>query len=311
MSGDNHGGDTCCCASCGIPEIDDIKLMECDGCDLARYCSDECQEDHRSQHEEACKKRVAKLRDELLFKQPDSTHKGDCPICCVPLPLDGYKSGIHSCCSKSICAGCVIANARRETELRVPFSCPFCREPTYIADEEAEKQRMKRIEMNDPVAMLEEGRKQYNEGEYRNAFEYWSRAAELGEIDAHYRLACIYREGEGVEKDTEKELHHAEEAAIGGHPEARHNLGNYEWINNCNTERAVKHWVISATQGCDLSIKTLMLRFREGYVSKEELTAALRAHKAAVDATKSKQRDVAEKINKAAIERRKNKAYIA
>ena len=37
-------------------------------------------------------------------------------------------------------------------------------------------------------------------------------------------------------------------------------------------------------------------------------TAALRAHKAAVDATKSKQRDVAEKINKAAIERRKNKA---
>ena len=305
MTEEENEADISYCASCGIAEIDDIKLMPCDDCDLVRYCSDECKNNHQSEHEEDCKQRAAELRDELLFEQPESTHMGDCPICTIP--LYGTESGLHSCCSKVICKGCVIANGKRTMELRLPHSCPFCRAPTLISAEEQDKQIMKRIEMNDPVAMLDEGRKQYNEGEYRNAFEYWTRAAELGEIDAHYRVASMYREGVGIEKDTEKELHHLEEAAIGGHPEARHNLGNYEWVHE-NYGRAVLHWVISATQGCDLSIKTLMLKFREGCVSKETLAAALRAHKAAVDATKSKQRDAAEKINKAAIERRKNKA---
>ena len=57
-----------CCASCGIIEVDDVKLKECDGCDLVKYCSDECREDHKSEHEEACKKRAVELHDELLFK---------------------------------------------------------------------------------------------------------------------------------------------------------------------------------------------------------------------------------------------------
>ena len=94
MSGDNEA-DTPCCASCGMAEIDDVKLMPCDDCDLVRYCSDECQEDHRSTHEEACKKRAAELRDELLFKQPESSHMGDCPICCVPLPLNMREYGTN------------------------------------------------------------------------------------------------------------------------------------------------------------------------------------------------------------------------
>jgi TPR repeat protein len=46
-------------------------------------------------------------------------------------------------------------------------------------------------------------------------------------------------EGNGVEKDEKKELHHLEEAAIAGHPVARHNLGCYEGMNG-RMERAVK-----------------------------------------------------------------------
>jgi len=42
---------------------------------------------------------------------------------------------------------------------------------------------------------------------------------------AHYKLSVLYREGEGVEKDTKKELFHLEEAAIAGHPRARFRLG--------------------------------------------------------------------------------------
>ncbi len=95
MSEDKRADATVCCASCGIEEIDDIKLKDCDDCDLVKYCSDECQENHKSEHEDACKKRAAELRDELLFRQPESTHVGDCPICCVPLSLDRLKSTMH------------------------------------------------------------------------------------------------------------------------------------------------------------------------------------------------------------------------
>ena len=55
-----------CCASCGIAEVDDIKLKECNGgCDLVKYCNDICSENHREQHDEECKKRKAELRDKL------------------------------------------------------------------------------------------------------------------------------------------------------------------------------------------------------------------------------------------------------
>ena len=76
------------CASCGIAEVDEIKLKTCDACDLVRYCSDNCQQDHSQQHEATCKERAAELRDEILFRQPESTHVGDCPICCLPLPIE-------------------------------------------------------------------------------------------------------------------------------------------------------------------------------------------------------------------------------
>ena len=293
MSEDNHQADlTCCCASCGITEIDDIELKECDGCDLVRYCSDECQENHKSEHEEACKKRAADLRDELLFKQPESSHWGDCPICCLPLSLDQQKSIMMPCCSKIFCKGCVYADSMREVQQSLVPSCPFCREPVIITDEDKDKQRMKRIEANDPIALCHEGIVQRRKGDYRKAFEYWAKAAELGDAEAHFRLSILYQ-GEGVEQNKGKEIHHLEEAAIAGHPKARYNLGCYEYDNG-NIERAVKHWMISATHAEDRSMKPLMDLFKEGYVSKEDLTSALRAYQTAVNATKSPQREAAE-----------------
>ena len=284
-----------CCASCGIAEIDDIKLKECDGCDLVKYCSDECREDHKSDHEEECKKRAAELRDELLFKQPESNHLGDCPICSLPMPLDHEKYCMYDCCSKYTCNGCALAKQVREFKMGLQFLCPFCREPSLITEEERDRQRMKRVEANDPVAMLHEGRKQHQKGKYRKALKFYTKAAKLGDVWAHFNLSCLYRDGEGVDKDKEKEIYHLEEAAIAGNPEARHNLAFNEWKNG-NNERAVKHLVIAATQGFDRSIKSLMEEFfKKGHVSKDDLAATLRAHKAAVDATKSPQREKAER----------------
>eukprot|EP00984_Skeletonema_dohrnii_P003670 scaffold1270_cov70-Skeletonema_dohrnii-CCMP3373.AAC.3 len=293
---DGNAVDKLCCASCGIAEVDDIKkLKECADCDLVRHCSDGCQREHKLQHEEACKKRVAELCDELLFRQPESSYLGDCPICMIPLSLDKQtKSFRYQCCSAMICNGCNHANQKREIEGKLQHSCLFCRKALTFSNEECDKYRRERIEANDPVAMVREGVKQYRKGDYSRAFEYFVRAAKLGDVEAHYQISILYQLGHGVEKDRGKEMYHLEEAAICGHPLARHNLGVHEWIND-NNERAVKHWIIAAAHGLDESIKALMERFKEGNVKKEVLAAALRAHQAAVDATKSPQRDAAEK----------------
>ena len=281
------------CASCDIAENDDVKLKNCSACYLVRYCGVECQKEHRPQHKKECKKRAAELRDELLFKQPDSSCYGDCPICMIPLPLDPEKSSMCNCCSKVVCKGCEYANDKREMELRLVKSCPFCREPIPKTEEEWVKQRMKRIEANDPAAMVQQGGDHLIKGEYQSGFEYFAKAAALGNTWAHFNLACLYHEDvhEKIEADAGKMMYHLEEAAIGGHPGARHNLGLHENV----PERAVKHFIIAATQGEDNSIKALMEAFKMGWVEKEDLAAALRSHQAAVDATKSPQRDEAEK----------------
>ncbi len=282
-----------CCAACGIAEIDNVKLTECDGCDLVRYCSDECKENHKLEHEESCKTRAAELRDELLFKQPEGTHWGDCPICSLPMPIDVSKSTTYDCCGKLICNGCCHANQIREIELRLQQSCPFCRKPAPDTESEQDKRRMKRVEANDPVALCQEGMVQYSKGEYIKAFEYYVKAAELGYVEAHSKLSYMYRQAKYVEKNREKEIFHFEEAAIGGHPFARYFLGWHEY-NNGNKERAAKHFIIAATQGQAESIKALMKAFKQGFIEKDDLAAALRAQKAAVDATKSPQREAAE-----------------
>ena len=152
---------------------------------------------------------------------------------------------------------------------------------------------MKRVEKNDPVAMTQMGTERHKEGDYSSAFEYYTKAAELGDAMAHYKLAHLYCEGEGVQKDERKALYHWEEAAISGHPYARLNLAVIE-IENGRPERGEKHFIIAANLGDEKSMKQLWKCFSMGHVSKDDLSVTLRKHHAAVNATKSPQRKAAE-----------------
>ncbi len=273
------------CASCGKAEVDDVKLKNCTACLLVKYCSVECQKDHRKQHKRACRKRAAEIRDDRLFTQPDESHYGECPICCLPLPLDPQKSRINLCCCKAICIGCNHANMKHEAEQRLEQRCPYCREPLPKTDEENDQRLMKRIKANDPEAMCQMGKKCIEEGNSEGAFEYWSKAAELGNIEAHHNLSLMYGKGGFVEKDLKKQLYHLEEAAVGGHPDARYNLANHEGRNG-RLDRAVKHFIIAANLGDDDALDKVKQGFASGYVSKEDFEATLRGHQATVDATK-------------------------
>jgi tetratricopeptide (TPR) repeat protein len=277
---------TAYCDNCGIAEVDDVVLEECDACKLVRYCSDKCREEHREKHEEECKKR----HDEVLFTQPDGSSYGDCSICLLPLPLDLTKSLLLSCCGKDICFGCEYANLKREKELgQYLHLCPFCRMPPG-SKEENHKSLMKRVEAGDLLTMCHYANIFNKKGDHDRAIEYWKKAVDLGDyVEAHSQLGSRYQEGEGVEKDMEKAVYHLEIAAIGGHHIARCQLAFIE-SDNGNVEKAVKHFIIAAKLGYDQAMNMLWLHYRLGNITKEDLEATLRAHHAALDAMKSPQR---------------------
>src|SRR6056300_557182 len=165
------------CASCGIAALDNVKLKKC-ACKLVQYCGVECQRNHRPHHKKACKKRLAEIREDLLFMQPDGSHRGECPICCLPLPLDVRWFELNACCCKIICIGCVYANMKREIEAGLEHRCAFCREPATKTGE-CEERLMKRVEANDPVALCKLGSIcHYERGQYDAAFEHYTKAAE-------------------------------------------------------------------------------------------------------------------------------------
>ncbi len=279
------------CANCGIAGVDNIKLKICDGgCDLVKYCSTNCREEHREQHHDDCKKRVAKLHDKRLFTQPGSCGYGECPICFLPMPLGPKKATFMSCCGQSICCGCIHAHLMSNIHENKASRCVFCR--TALEEEEYRKRTDERIEANDPGVLCFMGTECNRAGDYDKALKYWTKAAESGNAEAYYKLGLLYDLGEVVEKNKEKAIYHYEKAAIGGHPLARHNLACCE-VENGNIERAVKHFTIAAKLGDDVSMKTLLPLYQQGYITKEEYGATLRTHQAAVEAMKSSQRETA------------------
>ena len=144
-----------------------------------------------------------------------------------------------------------------------------CREPVPKSMEDFDKYSKNRIKKNCPVALTEMGKRRRDEGDYESAIEYFTNAAELGDTDAHFELSCLYLGRQGVEKDMKKWLYHSEEAAIGGHPEARHNLGCIE-ADNGRFDTAVKHFNIAANLGCSDSLKFVKDLYADGHARKED-----------------------------------------
>lgn len=88
-------------------------------------------------------------------------------------------------------------------------------------------------------------------------------------------------------------MYHYEKAAIGGHTNARHNLGCNE-AENGRVERSVKHFIIAANLGHEGSMKALWKHYSLGNITKEDLDATLRSHQAAINEMKSAQRNAAD-----------------
>ena len=237
--------------------------------------------------------------DDVLFRDPPP--KEECPICLLPMPFTKGVCGVVKtympCCGKSLCNGCIIGAEDEIRKGNMKAWCAFCR---GRGRKELWKRIKKRMKLNEAEAFNYLGT-QYSIGglslgvlrDTNKAIELFLRAAELGSIGAHYELSLMYMVGDEVEQDTEKAIKHWKLAAIGGHEQARHNLGNMEYNYNDNKDRAMKHFMIAARAGEDKSLKKVGEGYKAGHVTKDEYANTLRAHKCSRDEMKSVQRSKA------------------
>ncbi|EJK51832.1 hypothetical protein THAOC_28963, partial [Thalassiosira oceanica] len=176
------------------------------------------------------------LQQQLMENGHERPEGHRCPICfdLIEFPM-GKHSKRNACCMKTVCNGCILSAERRGFN----ESCPFCRTP--LPDDDASTLAMiqKRVNKGDAAALSHLGEHHYHGqlGLVKNvprAIELWMEAAELGSVDAHYRLSVVYFTGNCVEEDKARGIHHWQQAAMGGDAESRHNLGRFCNYNNGN-----------------------------------------------------------------------------
>ena len=217
---------------------------------------------------------------------------GDCPLCFLPLPFEYGGNHLYQCCNQFACDGCFVANIESKREDAEKHKCPFCRTFSVgVSREKIADYRAKRVEQNCPVAIRETGREAFFKNRLDEALQYFKRAAELGDIQAHFELATWFEGDVGFER--KKRIKHLETAAIGGHPQARMYLAKEELANG-QVKRSLDHLVIGTKQGCGESLEMLQALAEKVKVDKDLFTDALRGYQAAVDARKSPQREEAE-----------------
>ena len=292
------------CANCGKGEEESSDLKSCASCKMVKYCSRDCQEAHRPQHKQECKKRAAELYEENLFKDHPPTQ--ECPICMVPLPVDGETNDVFkSCCGKIICIGCQIGFW--ETGKGKKFEeilCAFCRRPEFNSDDELIKRLKVHMDKGNGDAITFIGA-MYLKGmhglpqDYEKAHKYFLQAGELGCASGYYNLAKLYESGLGVGEDNKKAKHYHEIAAMMGDVTARCCLGAHEVDDDSSTQairRAHKHLMIAARAGHTVSLDVTKKGFMLGHVTKDEYAQTLRAYQKSCDEMKSDARERVEPL---------------
>ena len=242
------------CSNCGKGEEESCNLKACGACFLVKYCSRNCQAAHRPQHKKACKKRAAELFHDKLFQVPPP--RKDCPICMIPLPVDGQQDNFKSCCGNFICNGCwyvMTSKAQMEGKSFEETLCAFCRTREYRGDEELIERLKNHMERGNADAHMALGAI-YLQGihglpqDVTKSNELFLKAGELGCSGGYYNLAKAYELGRGVDINKKKARHFYELAAIMGDLSARGMLAGYESESGNNT-LAIKHVTISARAG--------------------------------------------------------------
>jgi len=284
-SGVDSDIDVFTCANCGKEGASN----SCNKCNTVKYCNAACKKKHRSKHKKACKRRVAEMYDEKLFK--DHPPNEECPICFLPFPLDRDQQVFETCCGKSICMGCVYEMLERNGKSGL---CAFCRTPHCSDEEDIEKMKKLMDKGNTEATYLLAG--YYATGsrdfpqDHQKANELYLKSGELGCAGGYNNLGVSYRNGIGVESDMKKAQHYYELGAMGGNVESRFNLACLEG-NAGNHNRGMMHLMVAARAGYNKALDKVKIGFQRGMITKDGYENVLRAYHERHREMKSDQRD--------------------
>lgn len=284
-----------------------FTLKMCTACRSVSYCNVDCQRTHRKNHKHHCNQGAQTLKecaqslkecaDYLATKHHDTKEKSDdadddnddffqpilpqddCPICTLPLPIDGSGQSYNECCGNILCSSCGNEDMRVTYERGLIPCCAFCRQPNPLSYNETFVRIKKRMDINDSTAIFiasqcyEFG----NSGRPKNpqkAFELCLRAAELGHPKACNTVSYYYSDGVGVPKDMAKSREYEEKAVKRGDIKARYNIGLSEQEKD-NFRLASRHWLISAAAGHKDSLEMIAESYKIKLVTKKEYSTAL------------------------------------
>ena len=242
-----------------------------------------------------------KLEEELegadLFAPMPPTE--DCSICFVPLPRVPGKSCYQPCCGKLICGGCARENeaiimiqnqknAGKKDKPVIRKSCPFCRAPAPSSYGEVMR-RCEERKLHNDYGALDVMAGMFYFGSYgqtideMKALDYYIQATELGSVSSPTEISTIYRHGDLITANADREIMFTRVAAIRGCIQARHNLGSLEY-RRCNHEAGIRHWKIAAECGSQVSLNHIRDIYNADgkepgneFISKEDLDKLYRA----------------------------------
>ena len=247
---------------------------------------------------------------------------GECPLCCVPLPVafGSQDSVFLECCGKRICSACHFESSRavRQENLNRKSSrtnksarkdkvllCAFCRSPTTAGNSRQQRyaqsqDRKKECGLGTRYAMNVIGSRHLS-GRYgtakdlQKAADLFQHSVKLGSTLGCAALGTFYIDGSyGLSQDETKARELLELAANNGSPHcfasSFESIGVLE-MNNGNSELALRYWRVIAAAGHDGAMKRLWKCYHSGQMSKASLEDVLRMQQASILEGSSECRD--------------------
>ncbi len=202
--------------------------------------------------DEKLREAAMEWHENALFQSHSTTE--ECPICLLPLPIEGNKISFRACCGKSLCLGCIWAVAEEGAATNT-CPCPFCRAEPYKSNDEYLEWLNKLIKNKHPLALVQLGTHYYQgdlglDRDCDKAFELWTEAGEAGDDNgrAYYNIATLYI-GRVDSNNAHRVTYYYEKAAILGSVDARFQLGRIEKDFYENRDRSTKHYILAAEAG--------------------------------------------------------------
>ncbi len=131
-----------------------------------------------------------------------------------------------------------------------------------------------------------DGARAFHSGEYSKAVDLYSRAADLGSVDAMYALGYCWLNGKGVDEDPVEAERFYMKAALWGHSDAAYGMG-YMHEKGClgavNMEKAVDWYRKAADNGSVEGMYALGLCYEFGKGVKINMDEAMQLYRKAVD----------------------------